>query len=283
MFDPQSIPLTDDGLLTKKILKEGTGPQPKDGDRVRVHYEGRLNSNNKKFESTRATEKPFEFTIGQRVITGWSIGVKSMKVGEISLFRVDPKYGYGNLGKQPDIPPDATLIFEIELLEILVGPTKQELAVAKATDECEQGNVAFREGRLEDAINLYSQGRLTLLFEGKDDSDPSYFSDAYAQIKLRLNRNLSVSYAKSGDYEQSLHYAQEVLDFVPNDLKMLVRKIDAEIHLHKIVDARQTLTKAMGYSHNDPALRTFREQIEKLEKEDRIRRDQTFKMMTKKE
>jgi tetratricopeptide (TPR) repeat protein len=277
-----SIPLTKDGLVSKIIITPGTGPQPKEGDRVAVSYEGKLRSNGVRFDSSKNSEKPFEFTIGQRVITGWSIGVATMQVGELSVFTIAPEYGYGNQGKPPSVPPDATLVFEIELLEILIGPSKQQQAIAKAMDECEQGIVAFREGRLSDAINLFSQGRLTLMFEGKDESDPSYFPQDYADIKLRLNRNLAVAHAKNNDFNQSLTYAKQVLDFLPNDAKGLAKKLEAEIRLGLLGDARKTLDKALGVTHNDPALVPLKKELEELEKADRIRMNETFKMMTKK-
>jgi hypothetical protein len=277
-----SIPLTEDGLVSKVIIRPGTGPQPKEGDRVAVIYEGKLRSNGLRFDSSKNAEKPFEFTIGQRVIRGWSIGVATMQVGELATFTIAPEYGYGNQGKQPNVPPDATLVFEIELLEILVGPSKQQKAIAKAQDECEQGIVAFREGRLDDAINLFCQGRLTLMFEGKDESDPTYYSQEYADVKLRLSRNLAVAHAKNNDFNQSLTYAKQVLDFIPNDGKALAKKLEAEIRLEMLADARKTLDKANGVTHNDPALVPLRKELEELEKADRIRMNETFKMMTKK-
>lgn len=276
----QIFDLTGNGRVTKEILREGNGETPKDGDRVSVHYEGRIKSTNHKFDSSRAKDQPFEFTIGNgRVIEGWNIALKSMKVGELSIFTIDSRLAYGKLGKQPDIQPDDDLVFEIELLEIKVGPTKQEMAVEKARAECEKGNIAFREGRLEDALNDYCQGRLTLMFEGKDESDPSYFSQEYADIKMRLNRNLAVTYARTGDYDQSLQYANQVLDFLPNDPKALLKKCEALIVMDKLVEARQTLSRALGVTHNDPAFRPIREKLEKLEKEERLRQNEAFKKM----
>lgn len=277
------IKVTQDCGVTKVVMREGTGEQPKDGDRVAVQYEGKLRSNGVRFDSSKNQEKPFEFTIGLgRVIRGWEIGVKSMKVGELSVFTITSEYGYGVQGKQPNIPPDATLVFEIELLEILKGPTKQEKAIAKATEECEQGIVAFREGRLEDALNSFCQGRLTLMFEGKDDSDPGYFAPEYGDIKLRLNRNLAVAYAKKGDYQQSHQYACEVLDFMPRDAKCLMKKLEAEIHMEKLEEARKTLDKALGVTHNDPAFGPLKRKVEEMEKAERTRQMETFKKMTQK-
>lgn len=115
---PGDIKVTEDGKVTKDIITEGTGEQPKVGDRVKVHYTGTL-SDGKKFDSSLDRNEPFVFTIGQGVIEGWSKGVATMKVGEKSRFVIDPDYGYGSQGAGENIPGGATLIFEIELLEIL--------------------------------------------------------------------------------------------------------------------------------------------------------------------
>ena len=112
------IKITDDGLVSKDILVEGTGPQAKKGQRVSVHYTGTLNDGTK-FDSSVDRNQPFEFTIGSGVIEGWSLGVASMKVGEKSRFVIGSKYGYGERGAGGAIPGGATLIFEIELLKIL--------------------------------------------------------------------------------------------------------------------------------------------------------------------
>ena len=116
--DPGKIKITDDGLVSKDILVEGTGPQAQKGQRVSVHYTGTLNDGTK-FDSSVDRGQPFEFTIGSGVIQGWSLGVATMKVGEKSRFVIDSKYGYGERGAGRDIPGGATLIFEIELLKIL--------------------------------------------------------------------------------------------------------------------------------------------------------------------
>ena len=113
----QPIKVTTDGKVTKEILREGTGPVAQRGQKVRVHYVGTL-TNGKKFDSSRDRNDPFVFTIGQGVIQGWSAGVATMKVGELSKFTIAPEYAYGNRGFPGLIPANSTLIFEIELLSI---------------------------------------------------------------------------------------------------------------------------------------------------------------------
>jgi FKBP-type peptidyl-prolyl cis-trans isomerase len=110
--------VTSDGGVKKEILVEGRGAQPKRGQRVEVHYTGKL-TDGKVFDSSVTRGSPFSFTIGQGVIQGWSLGVPTMKVGEKAVFTLAPEYAYGDRGHPPVIPEKATLIFEIELLRIL--------------------------------------------------------------------------------------------------------------------------------------------------------------------
>jgi peptidylprolyl isomerase len=107
-----------DGLAYGDI-KPGTGPQPKTGDKVTVQYTGWLQSNGQMFDSSRLPGRtPFQFTIGQGVIQGWSEGVPTMKVGGKRRFVIPPSLGYGAQGYPPTIPANATLVFDIELLSI---------------------------------------------------------------------------------------------------------------------------------------------------------------------
>src|SRR5919201_4787166 len=102
-------------------LVEGTGPQPKPGDSVRVHYTGWL-ENGKKFDSSHDRREPLVFPIGKgRVIKGWDEGVGSMKVGGKRKLVIPAHLGYGDRGAGGVIPPGATLIFEVELLGITPG------------------------------------------------------------------------------------------------------------------------------------------------------------------
>jgi len=98
------------------VVQEGAGDCPEKGTKVVVHYTGYLEDGST-FDSSVEREQPFEFTIGQgRVIKGWDEGVAMMKIGEKRRFIIPPELGYGQRGYDNLIPPGATLIFDVELL-----------------------------------------------------------------------------------------------------------------------------------------------------------------------
>lgn len=114
MTTPSGLKITDS--------KAGTGAQPQPGQICVMHYTGWLYENGAKgakFDSSVDRGQPFEFPIGQgRVIAGWDEGVATMKVGGKRTLIIPPKLGYGARGAGGVIPPNATLIFDVELLDV---------------------------------------------------------------------------------------------------------------------------------------------------------------------
>jgi FKBP-type peptidyl-prolyl cis-trans isomerase len=104
------------------VLKEGEGTVAREGKKVSVHYTGWLNKDGKKgkkFDSSLDRGRPFPFPLGQgAVIPGWDEGVAGMKVGEKRRLLIPSKLGYGLQGAGKDIPPNADLIFDVELLQV---------------------------------------------------------------------------------------------------------------------------------------------------------------------
>lgn len=98
--------------------KVGTGAEAKAGQTATVHYTGWL-TDGKKFDSSKDRGQPFSFPLGGgRVIKGWDEGVQGMKVGGVRRLTIPPQLGYGPSGAGGVIPPNATLVFEVELLDV---------------------------------------------------------------------------------------------------------------------------------------------------------------------
>jgi FKBP-type peptidyl-prolyl cis-trans isomerase len=99
-------------------MKPGTGAEARPGSTVTVHYVGTL-TDGKKFDSSRDRGKGFTFKLGAgQVIKGWDQGVAGMKIGQLRKLTIPAELGYGARGYPPVIPPNATLVFEVELLEV---------------------------------------------------------------------------------------------------------------------------------------------------------------------
>lgn len=105
--------------LEIKIVKEGSGERKtKNGDTITVHYSGKL-TNGTKFDSSLDRNEPFKFTLGKgMVIEGWDKGLLDMKIGEKRKLTIPSEMGYGSRGAGEIIPPNAILIFDVELISI---------------------------------------------------------------------------------------------------------------------------------------------------------------------
>lgn len=105
------------GLIIDE-LSPGEGEEARHGDTVRVHYTGWL-SDGSKFDSSLDRDEPFDFPLGRGyVIRGWDEGVAGMRVGGRRRLTIPPDLGYGTRGAGGVIPPNATLVFEVELLAV---------------------------------------------------------------------------------------------------------------------------------------------------------------------
>ena len=124
---PEGVPMADTGItqLQKTDTKVGDGAEARAGQVVRVHYSGwlydasRPDKRGQKFDSSKDSNQPFDFTLGAKeVIPGWDEGVAGMKVGGTRILTIPPAMGYGARGAGGVIPPNATLVFEVDLLAV---------------------------------------------------------------------------------------------------------------------------------------------------------------------
>jgi FKBP-type peptidyl-prolyl cis-trans isomerase len=115
---PASLEVTTPSGLKYTDLVVGTGPSPSPGQTAVVHYTGTL-TDGTKFDSSRDRGQPFSFVLGRgMVIKGWDEGIRTMKVGGRRRLVIPPALGYGPAGQPPKIPGNATLVFDVELLDV---------------------------------------------------------------------------------------------------------------------------------------------------------------------
>ncbi|KAF6113783.1 FKBP prolyl isomerase 5 [Phyllostomus discolor] len=146
----------DRGVL--KIVKRvgNSEESPMIGDKIYVHYTGKL-SNGKKFDSSHDRREPFVFSLGRgQVIKGWDIGVATMKKGEVCHLLCKPEYGYGSAGSVPRIPSNATLFFEIELLDFKGEDLLGDGGIIRRIKQKGQGYSLPNEGA---TVEIHLEGR----------------------------------------------------------------------------------------------------------------------------
>jgi tetratricopeptide (TPR) repeat protein len=196
-----------------------------------------------------------------------------MKTGEIAKFIVPGEYTKD--AQLPiDIPPDSIILLEVELLDIRETFENDEKAVERANALNDSARVAFTEGRYEDAIADYQ--RVSLTIDGLRGTDVD-------GIRIRTERNLAVAFSKVQAWEASLAHANYVLSQEKNDLRALVRAVDALLKLEKLGEARAVLERGLRVSQKDPNLAQLKKQLEEMEKEERMRQNRQFaKMFSKK-
>jgi FKBP-type peptidyl-prolyl cis-trans isomerase len=113
---PQAPSVREDGLVTQ-VLAPGDGDEAKKGDKIQVHFVGTLLDGGV-FDSSRARGAPFSFWVGEgQVVPGLDQGLLGMREGELRRLTIPPALGYG-LEAKPKIPPNSTLVFEVELLDV---------------------------------------------------------------------------------------------------------------------------------------------------------------------
>lgn len=116
-LQPQNTASMEEKLIIEDITI-GAGAEAKNGNTISVHYTGTF-ENGTKFDSSLDRGEPFSFVLGQgQVIAGWEQGILGMKIGGKRKLTIPPSLAYGESGVQGAIPPNATLIFEVELLEV---------------------------------------------------------------------------------------------------------------------------------------------------------------------
>ncbi|EGR30370.1 peptidyl-prolyl cis-trans isomerase, putative [Ichthyophthirius multifiliis] len=236
------INITEDSGITKQILQPGHGDEhPQKGQTVEVLYVGKL-LDGTQFDSNTNREDPFSFTIGEgQVIKGWDQGVASMKRGEKALLTCTAPYAYGEAGSPPQIPPNATLQFEVELLNFKdKEKTKWDYSLEERAEigkkYKEEGNQAFKQGKMEEAVKLYDQGI--------DYVDFGNEVNGSTELRMTLYLNQSAVLMKQQKWEKVVKNCDIVIEKQPVNVKALFRRGNARLNLGDLDQAKADLTKA---------------------------------------
>lgn len=176
-LDYEDITPDKDGGVLKRIVKPGTGEdKPAVGCQVNVHYVGTL-ENGDKFDSSRDRGDLFQFQLGKgNVIKGWDLGVATMLQNEVCELKIEAKYAYGERGSPPKIPPNATLVFEIELFSWKDEDVTPDGGVVKRM--IQEGVVGGGKPNLEGSVKIHVRGT----YEGRvfDERDVEFIvGDGY--------------------------------------------------------------------------------------------------------
>lgn len=243
------VDLSGDGGLLKKILAEGDGDFPQNGDEVEAHYTGTLDDGSV-FDSSRDRGKTFKFVLGKgNVIKGWDKGFATMRKGEKAILRCRSDYAYGKRA-QGKIPADATLNFDVELIGF--GPKKKERweysdedKFVEASKLKEEGNKHFQAKDFAMALTSYEEAA-------------SFVSEVAAHEALFIACKLNSAQAciNLGNFPDAVTHASEVLKKDPNNVKGLYRRGVARNHLGLAEEALEDLNKAHAADPENKAVVT---------------------------
>ncbi|KAF7281671.1 inactive peptidyl-prolyl cis-trans isomerase FKBP6-like [Rhynchophorus ferrugineus] len=198
--------LIDNGGVKKRILREGYGNKPESKSIVRVHYNAYGEFNEEPFDCTYARKKPHQFVLGQgEVILGLDIAVASMKLCEKSQFMIKPQYAYGEAGCLERIPPNSTVLFEIELIEVIDSQAAQ-LFENLSLEEKAQFSVVYKYclaqcAKGKDLFNRHTKAAIkeyNLAVSALENAVLEHYDDQVKQQELlyKLYSNLLVCYTK---------------------------------------------------------------------------------------
>ena len=258
------INITDDGKIRKKIIKEGEGEIITENKEVVVNYIGKLNG--KIFQQTK--KEPFHFTLGNNeVIKGWEIGIKTMKKGEKSEFIIEPEYAYGNNTYDNLIPPNSTINFEIELLEI--NPPIKKLIDMDLPEKINRAKILKNEGVekfKEKDIEWANEKFIRALFYIETLDPNNEENKEGIDLLLSLYSNIANCSNQLNDYKRVIKVTDAGIKIKKNPKFYYFRSL-AEANLNNIDEAERNYNELISLIPNDdPGAKFVREQIDKISK-----------------
>lgn len=218
LFNPSNILekvyLTNDEKVIKYILKYGNDEIPQKGNILTTHYTGKL-FDGSTFDSSKNRNEPFDFILGEnRVIQMWELAFASMKKGEKAIIIGSSEYGYGINGSPPVIPSNASLHFELELIDFKIKEKpifemSYDEKISKMFEYKNKGMISFNIN-INNAINNFIKSL-------------EYLCDENHKEKINILKNLSICFGKIFDWENSLLYSMKAFEINNKNIKVLYR------------------------------------------------------------
>ncbi|XP_048822723.1 inactive peptidyl-prolyl cis-trans isomerase FKBP6 isoform X2 [Lagopus muta] len=265
--------ISGDGGVLKELLRPGTGQPVPPAATVAVKYSGYLEHMDKPFCTNCTKKLPRLMKLGEDItLGGLEIGVLTMKKGEVARFIFAPNYAYGQQGCLPLIPPNATVLFEVELIDFLDSadsdtffaltaeqqdtfPLQKVLKVADV--EREFGNYLFRKQCFEGAKDRYKRAYSIL---GRSPSSEAELCQIDAS-KLLVLLNLSITCLKLECPARALMYGEKALEIDKRNVKALFRCGQACLCMAEYEKARDFLIRAQ---HIEPFNHDINNELKKL-------------------
>uniref|UniRef100_A0A4W4E3K8 peptidylprolyl isomerase n=2 Tax=Electrophorus electricus TaxID=8005 RepID=A0A4W4E3K8_ELEEL len=254
-----------DGGILKEVVHAGEGPLvPRDGS-VCINFSGFLEYSDEPFESTTHVKYPRMMKLGRDVtVCGLELGLLTMRRGEFSRFLLQPSYAYGEMGCPPLIPPVATLLYEVHIIDFLdsaqvdeffaLSPEEQNCVplptlLSVVDTERSFGNRCFNQRRYEDAKDRYKQA-MTLLRNREPASEEERRHIREASLPVLLN--LSFTYLRLERPRKAMNYGHKALEVSPGNTKALFRCGQAYLEMKDYEKAQDYLTMAQAKKPFDP-------------------------------
>lgn len=285
--EPVDISEKKDGSLLKLITKEAPegAESPQNGQECVVHYTGTVKETGKKFDSSRDRGQPLTFTIGiGSVITGWDLGIPTMKKGERATLTIASALAYGAMGAGNDIGPNQDLCFDVELVDFhdkkkTPAEMSHEENTAEALKLKEEGNAEFKKGNYEEAASNYSTALTHILKDNQsnmsEEGEEMEVEDNIDLIKV-CRLNLANACLKTKQWSTAIENCTKVLEHEEKNTKALYRRGCALQQCAMVEEAKRDFIAAV---HAEPSNKEFRlkvDECKKMEQQAKLKEKATF-------
>ncbi|GBG66625.1 hypothetical protein CBR_g66761 [Chara braunii] len=286
--DQEGIVVVSEGVI-KEVIKQGVGDTPPRNATCTVNFRAWILETKQKVLDTREDRESYELSFGheRRGEKGLSEGISSMRAGEKCLLRVKSDKAYGREGNFsfPHVPPDADLLYEVELVGFDILEEGKHRSLMTVEERCEAaekrrqlGNELFQEGKFEEAAKKYEMAlsymgeEFMFQLEGK-------YRDLANKARLPCHLNLAACYIKLKRHEEAIQHCNTVLMEDATNEKALYRRGLARLELDQTDAAREDFVTLSKLAPNDPNVAKKLRAVKEQEAQVRRKQRQLYKGM----